>query len=121
MAEVTKEQVLDALRTVKDPDLGRDLVTLEFVKEVKVCGGAVAATIELTTPACPMKEVMRKQAEEAIRKIPGVDQVELRMTARTVGRGMSPEDILQGVRNVTYFRVYVPRGSTLIASAGFPA
>ena len=100
MADVTKEQVLDALRTVNDPDLGRDLVTLEFVKEVKVCGGAVAATIELTTPACPMKEVMRKQAEEAIRKIPGVDQVEIRMTARTVGRGMSPEDILQGVQNV---------------------
>lgn len=100
MAEVTKEQVLDALRTVKDPDLGRDLVTLEFVKDVKICGGAVAATIELTTPACPMRELMRKQAEDAIRKIPGVEQVELRMTAQTVGRGMSPEDILQGVRNV---------------------
>jgi len=100
MPAVTKDQVLEALRSVKDPDLGRDIVSLEFVKDVKVCDGAVGVTIELTTPACPVRERMRDEAERAVRALPGVTQAEVRMTARTVGRQMDAEDILRGVRNV---------------------
>ncbi len=98
--EVTKEQVREALAGVIDPDLGRDIVSLEFVKEIKVCGGDVGATIELTTPACPVKDQMRSQAERLIKAIPGVKRVDVKMTARTVGRSQRPDDILKGVKNV---------------------
>ncbi len=54
MSSITEQAVLDALRTVRDPDLHRDIVTLNFVKDLKVDGGAVSFTIELTTPACPV-------------------------------------------------------------------
>ena len=63
---VTQEQVLDALRTVQDPDLHKDIVSLGFVKEVKICGGVVDFTIELTTPACPVKDQMKAEAATEI-------------------------------------------------------
>ena len=100
MPDVTKDQVLAALRGVKDPDLGRDIVTLDFVKEVKICDGLVSVTIELTTPACPVKEELRGQAETLVRALPGVKQVEIQMTAQTVGRRQEQQDILKGVKNV---------------------
>jgi ATP-binding protein involved in chromosome partitioning len=59
---VTKEQVLSALRSVQDPDLHKDIVTLGFVKDVAVRDGEVDFTIELTTPACPVREEMKSQA-----------------------------------------------------------
>ena len=64
MATVTEHEVLDALRGVRDPDLGRDIVSLGFVKDVQVAegGGTVGFTIELTTPACPVRELMQRQA-----------------------------------------------------------
>ena len=60
---VTKEQVLEALRSVQDPDLHKDIVTLEFVKDVRIEGGRVDFTIELTTPACPVRDEMKAEAE----------------------------------------------------------
>jgi len=63
---------LDALRVVTDPDLGRDIVSLGFVKHVRVSDGTVGFTIELTTPACPVREQMRQQAREAVAALPGV-------------------------------------------------
>ena len=54
----------DALRKVQDPDLHQDIVALGFVKDLKVCGGNVAFQIELTTPACPVKDLMRSRAEQ---------------------------------------------------------
>jgi len=100
MPDPTKDQILQALRAVKDPDLGRDIVTLDFVKEVKVCDGAVGLTIELTTPACPVKEELKRQAEEVVRALPGVKVVDVKMTAQTVGRRMENADILKGVKNL---------------------
>ncbi|GMV83673.1 MAG: iron-sulfur cluster carrier protein [Planctomycetota bacterium] len=99
MPEVTKDQVLDALRAVKDPDLGRDIVACDFVKEVKICEGTVGVTIELTTPACPVKEQLKSQADQAIRGIAGVSHVDVTMTAQTVGRNVGAQDILKGVKN----------------------
>ena len=69
---VTKEQVLEALRVVVDPDLHKDIVTLGFVKDVAICGDAVDFTIELTTPACPVKDVLKAQAEKAVAALPGI-------------------------------------------------
>ncbi|GAX74930.1 hypothetical protein CEUSTIGMA_g2376.t1 [Chlamydomonas eustigma] len=87
-----EEQVLSALRTIIDPDFGEDIVACGFVKELSVdpdCG-LVALTLELTTPACPVKEVFRKQANETIRAIPWVKDLDLTMTAQPA-RPITPE------------------------------
>ena len=63
---VTQEQVLDVLRTIQDPDLHKDIVTLGFVKDVKIDGDDVDFTIELTTPACPVKDQMKAEAEQKV-------------------------------------------------------
>lgn len=96
---VSKDQVLQALRGVKDPDLGRDIVALDFVKEVKICDAAVGVTIELTTPACPVKDELKRQAEDLIKALPGVKAVDVKMTAQTVGRKIDSE-LLKGVKNI---------------------
>ncbi|PYP10196.1 MAG: chromosome partitioning protein [Gemmatimonadetes bacterium] len=74
---VSESQVLDALRVVTDPDLGRDIVSLGFVKDIRVSDGTVGFTIELTTPACPERDRMRTLAREAVAALPGVGGVEL--------------------------------------------
>lgn len=99
MPEIVKEQVLAALRGVKDPDLGRDIVALDFVKEVKICDGLIGVTIELTTPACPVKDELKRQAEDLLRALPGVKAVDVKMTAQTVGRKVDSE-LLKGVKNL---------------------
>jgi len=78
---VSQEQVLAALRAVQDPDLHKDIVTLGFVKDVKVAGGEVDFTIELTTPACPVKDEMKAEAEGIVRRLPGVTAARATMTA----------------------------------------
>lgn len=81
MSDVTKEQILEALRHVIDPDLGRDIVSLGFVTTASACDGAVKAVINLTTPACPVKDQLKAQAETLLRAIPGVKAVNVEMTA----------------------------------------
>jgi ATP-binding protein involved in chromosome partitioning len=73
--------VLDALKIVKDPDLHRDIVSLGFIKDLKIDGGRVAFTIELTTPACPVKDQMRDQARAAVMELPGVSAVDVQLSA----------------------------------------
>ncbi len=97
---ITEAQVLDALRRVDDPDLHRDIVTLGFVKDLQIDGGKVAFTIELTTPACPVREMLKSQAEEAVEEIAGVMEVAVEMTAKVRERQTSPQDLLPGVRHV---------------------
>ena len=100
---VSEAAVLDALKRVKDPDLHRDIVALGFVKDLTIAGGRVAFTIELTTPACPVKDQMRDQAQAAVLEIPGVTAADVTMTAtvRAVtgaeGGGRAP---IPGVKNV---------------------
>ncbi len=78
----TREQVLRVLQTVQDPDLKQDLVSLGFIKELTVEGGRVRFTIELTTPACPVRDVMKEQARVAVQSLPGVSAVDIRMTSQ---------------------------------------
>ncbi|MGE0449325.1 MAG: Mrp/NBP35 family ATP-binding protein [Vicinamibacterales bacterium] len=94
--------VLDALKVVRDPDLHRDIVSLGFVKDVAVDGGAVAFTIELTTPACPVKDQMRDQARAAVLQIPGVSSVDVTMSARVreAASVEGPRQPVPGVKNV---------------------
>ena len=60
---MTTEEILKALSNVQEPDLGKDLVTLNMIQDVKIDGDAVSFTIVLTTPACPMKDLMKKIKE----------------------------------------------------------
>lgn len=78
----TSEAILNALRAVIDPDFQQDIVTLGFVKELEILGGRVAFKIELTTPACPIRDRFQEQAEQAVRRLPGVTDVQVTMTAR---------------------------------------
>ena len=79
---VSEGAVLDALKVVQDPDLHRDIVALGFVKDLKIDRAHVSFTIELTTPACPVKDQMRDQARAAVLQIGGVSEVDVRMSAR---------------------------------------
>jgi len=88
------------LKSIKDPDLGRDIVSLGFVKDVKFCGGVAAVTIELTTPACPVKDQMREEARQAILALDGVDEANVEMTARVRSSSTESSDLLPGVKNV---------------------
>ena len=88
MSQPTPQQVLDALRVVQDPDLHQDIVSLGFVTRNEVNGGVVDVTINLTTPACPLKEKIKGDAEAAIRGVPGVTDVNIELTAVVKGQGV---------------------------------
>jgi ATP-binding protein involved in chromosome partitioning len=99
---MTSQSVLDALKVVMDPDLHKDIVSLGFVKDLAIDGGRVAFTIELTTPACPVKDQLQAQARQAVAALPGVTAVEVAMTA-VVRSATAPEKggpPLPGVKNV---------------------
>ena len=83
---VSEDQVLDALSNVEDPDLNQDIVSLGFVTDLRICGGQVAFTINLTTPACPVKDKMKNEAEQFVGAIDGVEQVNVELDATTQGR-----------------------------------
>ncbi len=97
---LTESSVLDALKVVMDPDLNRDIVTLGFVKNVVIEGGKVSFTVNLTTPACPVKEELKSQSEDAVRGLEGVTSVEVEMTATVRARPGEAQDLLPDVANV---------------------
>jgi len=100
--QVEQGSVLEALKVVRDPDLNRDIVSLGFIKELTIDGGRVAFTIELTTPACPVKDQMRDQARAAVMQVPGVSAVDVNLSAR-VREAVSADGgrvALPGVKNV---------------------
>jgi ATP-binding protein involved in chromosome partitioning len=100
--QVEQQAVLDGLKVVTDPDLHRDIVSLGFIKDLKIDGGHVRFTIELTTPACPVKDQMRDQARAAAMNVAGVSSVDVQMSARVreaVGADGSRQ-LVPGVKNV---------------------
>ncbi|MCI0627824.1 MAG: Mrp/NBP35 family ATP-binding protein [Acidobacteria bacterium] len=78
--------VLQALKAVKDPDLQQDVVTLGFVKDLKIEPGKVSFCLELTTPACPVKDQLKAEAERAVSALAGVQRVDVRMTFRVTSK-----------------------------------
>ena len=99
----TRELVLTALGTVIDPDFRKDLVTLGMIKDVVIDGPNVAFTVELTTPACPLKEEIERMCREAVGAIPGVAEIVIKMTANVranVGKGVPQQQALPGVKNI---------------------
>jgi ATP-binding protein involved in chromosome partitioning len=97
---LSQESVLEVLRTVQDPDLHKDIVTLGFVKDVKIAGGEVDFTIELTTPACPVRDQMKAEAEEKVKALPGVIAARAKMTADVKARGGFGRQQVPGIRNI---------------------
>jgi ATP-binding protein involved in chromosome partitioning len=103
MKPVTEAQVLDALRPIVDPDFGRSIVDLGFVRDVAIDGGNVSFRIVLTTPACPVKAEFERSARERVGALPGVSAVQVEMGAETRGRAApraaAAAEVLPGVRN----------------------
>jgi len=83
MAEITRNQIHEALKVVIDPDLNKDIVTLGFVQDVEIEGSTVRFRMVLTTPACPMKDKMKSEAEAALLAIDGIEKVEITLDAST--------------------------------------
>ncbi len=79
---ITQDMILGALKTVQEPELHRDLVTLKMVKDVEVNEGDVSFTITLTTPACPLRNQIESEARTAVEKLPGVKQVAVKFDAQ---------------------------------------
>ena len=101
MSNVSDAAVLEALTAVTDPDLGRDIVSLGFVKNLMISDGRVAFAIELTTPACPVKDQMRDQARSVVSAIDGVTAVDIEMTASVrVAVPETDKAPIPGVKNI---------------------
>lgn len=96
---ITREQVIAALRTVQDPELFKDIVTLNMVKDIRLDGDSVFVTVELTTPACPLKERIEKDVTAALRAA-GAKEVSLELTANTRGPAAPRKDVLPQIKNV---------------------
>lgn len=82
---VTQEAVMRALSAVQEPELHNDLVSLNMIRDLSVSGGEVGFTIMLTTPACPLRGQMEREAREAVLAVPGVQQVNVRFDAQVRG------------------------------------
>lgn len=98
---ITKEAVIEALSQVQEPDLGKDLVTLNMVRDIEIDGKNVSFTVVLTTPACPLKEMIEKACINAVRLL--VDKeavVKVHLTANVNTNRKDNKSILPGVKNI---------------------
>lgn len=98
---MTNEAVLQALSNVQEPDLGKDLVTLNMIRDLKIEGKNVSFTIVLTTPACPMKDMMRNASVNAIKMLVDKEaEVQVGFTSSTSTIRASQSSVLPGVKNI---------------------
>ena len=98
---MTEEKVLAALSNVQEPDLGKDLVTLNMIKDIAIDGNHVSFTIVLTTPACPMKDMMQMACTNAIKLLVNKDAVvKVNFTSNTTTKRTDNKAILPGVKNI---------------------
>ncbi len=100
MVQIQESEVRRALSTVNDPELKRDLVSLDMVKSISIAGGRVTVRIELTTPACPLRGKIRADIEQALQALPGVAEVVIDFTAKVRGAPKPQGDLMPGVKNV---------------------
>ena len=102
MENLTEESILEALRRVQDPELHRDIVSLGMVKNLAVDHGQVKFTVELTTPACPLRETIEHDCKQALAQVPGISGLEISFGAQVRGSkaGAGQTDLLPTVKNV---------------------
>ncbi|MBC7866767.1 MAG: Mrp/NBP35 family ATP-binding protein [Gloeobacteraceae cyanobacterium ES-bin-316] len=98
---MTTEDILKALSNVQEPDLGKDLVTLNMIKDIVINDNNVSFTIVLTTPACPMKDLMKNASINAIRILVNKEaEITVNFTSNTSSNRSDPNTILKGVKNI---------------------
>jgi ATP-binding protein involved in chromosome partitioning len=98
---MTREKVLEALGNVQEPDLGKDIVTLNMVKDIEIDGNYVAFTVVLTTPACPMKDHIKNACVNAIRLLVNKEAtVNVRFSANTTTHRKDAREVLPKVKNI---------------------
>jgi ATP-binding protein involved in chromosome partitioning len=98
---MTKEKVIDALRTVQEPDLKKDLITLNMVRDIEIRGNDVSFTVVLTTPACPLKDLIRNNCVKAIKSLINKDVVvDVRFSAQTSTNRQDAQAVLPKVKNI---------------------
>src|SRR5690606_22566543 len=93
--------ILNALSHVQEPDLGKDLVTLNMVKDIEINGNAVSFTVVLTTPACPLKDLIKNACINAVKHLVNSEaEVTVNFTSNTTSNRTDPKNVLKGVRNI---------------------
>lgn len=98
---MTREDILKALGNVQEPDLGKDLVTLNMIQDLSIEGNKVSFTIVLTTPACPMKEMMKNACENAIKLLVNKEaEITVNFTSKTSSNRSDQKNLLAGVKNI---------------------
>jgi ATP-binding protein involved in chromosome partitioning len=98
---MTTEKILDALRNVQEPDLGKDLVTLNMVKDIAINGNDVSFTVVLTTPACPMKDMIGNACVNAVKLLVNKQaNVKVNFTSNTTTKRTDPGTVLPKVKNI---------------------
>jgi len=98
---MTKEKILEALGNVQEPDLGKDIVTLNMVRDIVIEGNYISFTVVLTTPACPLKDLIRNACINAIKLLVNKEAtVNVKFTANTNSNRKDPHEILPKVKNI---------------------
>jgi ATP-binding protein involved in chromosome partitioning len=98
--QINKDDILKALSKVIDPDLNRDIVSLGFIKEIKIDGDDVYVNVQLTTPACPVKDILKGECVKNIKNLGVKGKIDVQMTSNvTAKHAPKQEDILPGVKN----------------------
>src|SRR5678810_1402229 len=98
---MTTEKILEALSNVQEPDLGKDLVTLNMVKDIEISGNNVSFTVVLTTPACPMKDMISNACVNAIKILVNKEaNVKVNFTSNTTTNRQDPGSVLPKVKNI---------------------
>lgn len=98
---MTTEKILEALSNVQEPDLGKDLVTLNMVKDIEISGNDVSFTVVLTTPACPLKDMIGNACVNAIKILVNKDaNVKVNFTSNTTTKRTDPGSVLPNVKNI---------------------
>ena len=98
---MTKEKIMEALGNVQEPDLGKDIVTLNMVRDLAISGNHVSFTVVLTTPACPLKDLIQQACVNAIKLLVDKEaEVEVRFTANTNSLRKDKQEVLPKVKNI---------------------
>jgi ATP-binding protein involved in chromosome partitioning len=97
---VSEEAVMAALDKVDDPELHQSLTSLGMIQNMRICGGNVAFDLVLTTTACPLKDDIKNAAADAVRQVPGVDQVEVTISGKTLSARIAERQPIPGIKNI---------------------